>query len=168
MIGLWSEEEACKRSQERCCELFHGSRGLREEILGYMKPAMLTTEAIQNLLEENQALINVIIANQSRGKYDACAVHRQKLQQNLTILATMQDQQPNRSMQQSLPQSRGMGKCMGRNEAILSKPPLVSSFCLPLPPLDVEFLFSFSRCCLPLLCFSFSFISCSTQAFHHQ
>lgn len=74
-----------------------------------MQPISLTTEAIQSLLDENEALLQAILSNQNQGKLDACVAIQQKLQQNLSMLATVADQQPNRQMQQ-MAQNRGMGE----------------------------------------------------------
>jgi len=79
---------------------------------GGQVPLVLTTEAIQRVLEENQGLIEAIISNQNRGKLDDCMVYQQKLHQNLAILASLSDQQPaeRRVMSQApsiLPASEG-------------------------------------------------------------
>lgn len=57
-------------------------------------PSTITTETIQQLLEENAKLINAIQNNQDAGKLQACAAYQQNLQQNLMYLAAVADAQP--------------------------------------------------------------------------
>eukprot|EP00873_Tetraselmis_striata_P000101 jgi/Tetstr1/420365/TSEL_011484.t1 len=46
-------------------------------------PAMITTEQIQQHLEDNKALINAILEHQNQGRLQECIPYQQKLQQNL-------------------------------------------------------------------------------------
>ncbi|KAK1556500.1 hypothetical protein Q3G72_006072 [Acer saccharum] len=57
-------------------------------------PLNLTTEQIQKYLEENKQLIMVIMENQNLGKAAECALYQTQLQNNLTYLAKIADNQP--------------------------------------------------------------------------
>lgn len=46
----------------------------------------LTADAIDAYLEENQALIDAILAHQNRGNFRACVTYQLRLQQNLLYL----------------------------------------------------------------------------------
>ncbi|KAK2633986.1 hypothetical protein Ddye_028778 [Dipteronia dyeriana] len=57
-------------------------------------PLNITTEQIQKYLEENMQLIMVIMENQNLGKVAECALYQTQLQNNLTYLAKIADNQP--------------------------------------------------------------------------
>ncbi|KAF0976826.1 hypothetical protein FDP41_004121 [Naegleria fowleri] len=52
----------------------------------------ITTQTIQNYLDENQQLIFGILERQKQGQFDQCEALQQKLQNNLIKLATLADQ----------------------------------------------------------------------------
>lgn len=52
---------------------------------------VITTEVIQQYLDENQTLILAILENQNAGKLNECAQYQQRLQQNLMYLAALAD-----------------------------------------------------------------------------
>ncbi|KAG2388414.1 hypothetical protein C9374_000578 [Naegleria lovaniensis] len=56
----------------------------------------ITTQTIQNYLDENQQLIFGILERQKQGQFDQCEALQQKLQNNLIKLATLADQ-PNQT-----------------------------------------------------------------------
>lgn len=53
----------------------------------------ITTEVIQQYLEENQILIQAVVENQNAGNLDLCAKYQKKLVDNLIFLASVTDQQ---------------------------------------------------------------------------
>ncbi|CAA6662836.1 unnamed protein product [Spirodela intermedia] len=57
-------------------------------------PGNVTTDLIQQYLDENKQLILAILDNQNSGKLDECAVNQAKLQRNLMYLAAIADSQP--------------------------------------------------------------------------
>uniref|UniRef100_A0ACD5X3Y9 Uncharacterized protein n=1 Tax=Avena sativa TaxID=4498 RepID=A0ACD5X3Y9_AVESA len=57
-------------------------------------PTPVTTDLIQQYLDENKQLILAILDNQNNGKVDECARNQAKLQQNLMYLAAIADSQP--------------------------------------------------------------------------
>uniref|UniRef100_A0A1D1YX61 Calcium-responsive transactivator n=1 Tax=Anthurium amnicola TaxID=1678845 RepID=A0A1D1YX61_9ARAE len=57
-------------------------------------PSNVTTDLIQQYLDENKQLILAILDNQNSGKMDECAVNQAKLQRNLMYLAAIADSQP--------------------------------------------------------------------------
>lgn len=54
----------------------------------------ITTELIQQYLDENKQLILAILDNQNLGKLNECAQYQTRLQQNLMYLAAIADAQP--------------------------------------------------------------------------
>lgn len=54
----------------------------------------VTTDHIQQYLDENKALILNILENQNTGKFSECAENQTRLQQNLMYLAAIADSQP--------------------------------------------------------------------------
>ncbi|XP_072991066.1 GRF-interacting factor 1-like isoform X1 [Typha latifolia] len=61
---------------------------------GYASPTSVTTELIQQYLDENKQLILAILDNQNTGKMEECARNQAKLQHNLMYLAAIADSQP--------------------------------------------------------------------------
>ncbi|XP_039140711.1 GRF-interacting factor 1 isoform X1 [Dioscorea cayenensis subsp. rotundata] len=61
---------------------------------GYASPNPVTTELIQQYLDENKQLILAILDSQSAGKAEECAENQAKLQRNLMYLAAIADSQP--------------------------------------------------------------------------
>ncbi|KQK13366.1 GRF1-interacting factor 1 [Brachypodium distachyon] len=61
---------------------------------GYASPTTVTTDIIQQYLDENKQLILAILDNQNNGKVEECARNQAKLQQNLMYLAAIADSQP--------------------------------------------------------------------------
>ncbi|XP_042375213.1 GRF-interacting factor 1-like [Zingiber officinale] len=59
----------------------------------YASPNQVTTDIIQQYLDENKQLILAILDNQSAGKADECAENQAKLQRNLMYLAAIADSQ---------------------------------------------------------------------------
>ncbi|XP_076936636.1 GRF-interacting factor 1-like [Bidens hawaiensis] len=57
----------------------------------------VTTDHIQQYLDENKALILNILENQSTGKFSECAENQTRLQHNLMYLAAIADCQPKQS-----------------------------------------------------------------------
>ncbi|XP_078437385.1 SSXT family protein isoform X2 [Wolffia australiana] len=57
-------------------------------------PGNVTTDLIQQYLDENKQLILAILDNQNSGKLDECALNQAKLQRNLMYLAAIADSQP--------------------------------------------------------------------------
>ncbi|KAJ9564947.1 hypothetical protein OSB04_000913 [Centaurea solstitialis] len=71
----------------------------------------VTTDHIQQYLDENKALILNILENQNTGKFSECAENQTRLQQNLMYLAAIADCQPKPSpilLQQQQLQSHHM------------------------------------------------------------
>ncbi|XP_058084766.1 GRF1-interacting factor 1-like [Magnolia sinica] len=60
----------------------------------YHNPNTVTTDIIQQYLDENKSLILQILDNQSAGKLNECAENQAKLQKNLMYLAAIADSQP--------------------------------------------------------------------------
>ncbi|KAG0479583.1 hypothetical protein HPP92_010103 [Vanilla planifolia] len=60
----------------------------------YGSPNQVTTDIIQQYLDENKQLILAILDNQNSGKADECAENQAKLQRNLMYLAAIADSQP--------------------------------------------------------------------------
>ncbi|XP_008794036.1 GRF-interacting factor 1 [Phoenix dactylifera] len=60
----------------------------------YASPNQITTDIIQQYLDENKQLILAILDNQNSGKADECAENQAKLQRNLMYLAAIADSQP--------------------------------------------------------------------------
>lgn len=60
----------------------------------YASPNQVTTDIIQQYLDENKQLILAILDNQNNGKTDECAENQAKLQRNLMYLAAIADSQP--------------------------------------------------------------------------
>lgn len=54
----------------------------------------VTTDHIQQYLDENKSLILKIVESQNSGKMAECAEHQAKLQRNLMYLAAIADSQP--------------------------------------------------------------------------
>ncbi|XP_024017973.1 GRF1-interacting factor 2 [Morus notabilis] len=86
--------------------------------------ANITTQEIQKCLEENEQLILAVMEHQRVGKFDECAPHRARLQQNLTFLSNLADalpQPPPPSVPpQILPQLIAQqGQCLQHPEAAL-------------------------------------------------
>ncbi|CAN6297897.1 unnamed protein product [Urochloa humidicola] len=61
---------------------------------GYASPTPITTDLIQQYLDENKQLILAILDNQNNGKVEECERHQAKLQHNLMYLAAIADSQP--------------------------------------------------------------------------
>ncbi|XP_044980249.1 GRF-interacting factor 1 isoform X2 [Hordeum vulgare subsp. vulgare] len=61
---------------------------------GYASSTTVTTDLIQQYLDENKQLILAILDNQNNGKVEECARNQAKLQQNLMYLAAIADSQP--------------------------------------------------------------------------
>uniref|UniRef100_A0A0D9ZCQ3 SS18 N-terminal domain-containing protein n=1 Tax=Oryza glumipatula TaxID=40148 RepID=A0A0D9ZCQ3_9ORYZ len=61
---------------------------------GYASPTTVTTDLIQQYLDENKQLILAILDNQNNGKVEECARNQAKLQHNLMYLAAIADSQP--------------------------------------------------------------------------
>ncbi|KAJ3673334.1 hypothetical protein LUZ60_006708 [Juncus effusus] len=61
---------------------------------GYASPTTVTTDLIQQYLDENKQLILAILDNQNSGKVEECARNQAKLQHNLMYLAAIADSQP--------------------------------------------------------------------------
>ncbi|WOL15254.1 GRF1-interacting factor 1 [Canna indica] len=59
----------------------------------YGSPNQVTTDIIQQYLDENKQLILAILDNQNSGKADECAENQAKLQRNLMYLAAIADSQ---------------------------------------------------------------------------
>ncbi|XP_076930214.1 uncharacterized protein LOC143594913 [Bidens hawaiensis] len=57
-------------------------------------PNNVTTDHIQQYLDENKSLILKIVESQNSGKMAECAEHQAKLQRNLMYLAAIADSQP--------------------------------------------------------------------------
>ncbi len=55
-------------------------------------PVSLSSDLIQQYLDENQLMLATIIEHQNAGKLEAAVKYQQKLQQNLMYLATLADQ----------------------------------------------------------------------------
>ncbi|CAD6206536.1 unnamed protein product [Miscanthus lutarioriparius] len=66
---------------------------------GYTSPAAVTTDLIQQYLDENKQLILAILDNQNNGKVEECERHQAKLQHNLMYLAAIADSQPPQTAQ---------------------------------------------------------------------
>lgn len=60
----------------------------------YASPNQVTTDIIQQYLDENKQLILAILENQNSGKADECAENQARLQRNLMYLAAIADSQP--------------------------------------------------------------------------
>ncbi|OAY84945.1 GRF1-interacting factor 1-like isoform X2 [Ananas comosus] len=60
----------------------------------YASPNQVTTDIIQQYLDENKQLILAILDNQSSGKAEECAQNQARLQRNLMYLAAIADSQP--------------------------------------------------------------------------
>lgn len=60
----------------------------------YASQNQVTTDIIQQYLDENKQLILAILDNQNSGKADECAENQAKLQRNLMYLAAIADSQP--------------------------------------------------------------------------
>ncbi|KAL6636961.1 hypothetical protein ACP70R_024533 [Stipagrostis hirtigluma subsp. patula] len=61
---------------------------------GYASPPTVTTDLIQQYLDENKQLILAILDNQNNGKMDECERNQARLQHNLMYLAAIADSQP--------------------------------------------------------------------------
>ncbi|XP_028770700.1 GRF1-interacting factor 1 [Neltuma alba] len=57
-------------------------------------PSNVTTDHIQQYLDENKSLILKIVENQNSGKLSECAENQARLQRNLMYLAAIADSQP--------------------------------------------------------------------------
>jgi len=62
---------------------------------------VLSSELIQEYLDENEVIISCIIENQNMGKMSACAEYQKKLQSNLFFLASLADQANEHEQRQS-------------------------------------------------------------------
>ncbi|KAK9061378.1 hypothetical protein SSX86_018559 [Deinandra increscens subsp. villosa] len=60
----------------------------------YYPTTNVTTDHIQQYLDENKSLILKIVESQNSGKMAECAEHQAKLQRNLMYLAAIADSQP--------------------------------------------------------------------------
>ncbi|KAL6843603.1 hypothetical protein ACP4OV_026665 [Aristida adscensionis] len=61
---------------------------------GYASPGTVTTDIIQQYLDENKQLILAILDNQNNGKVEECERNQARLQHNLMYLAAIADSQP--------------------------------------------------------------------------
>ncbi|KAI3506844.1 hypothetical protein L1887_21417 [Cichorium endivia] len=86
---------------------------------GAFNTTNITTDHIQQYLDENKALILNILENQNTGKFSECAENQTRLQHNLMYLAAIADCQPKSSvhlqqqqqqMQQMVPNSEMVGQ----------------------------------------------------------
>nr|GMC63652.1 GRF1-interacting factor 1-like [Ipomoea batatas] len=57
-------------------------------------PTTVTTDHIQQYLDENKSLILKIVESQNSGKLNECAENQARLQRNLMYLAAIADSQP--------------------------------------------------------------------------
>nr|XP_043636271.1 GRF1-interacting factor 1-like [Erigeron canadensis] len=64
---------------------------------GAFSTSSITTDHIQQYLDENKALILNILENQNNGKFTECAENQTRLQNNLMYLAAIADCQPKQS-----------------------------------------------------------------------
>ncbi|XP_009417121.2 GRF-interacting factor 1-like isoform X1 [Musa acuminata AAA Group] len=69
----------------------------------YASPNQVTTDIIQQYLDENKQLILAILDNQNAGKADECAENQAKLQRNLMYLAAIADSQQVPTLAQQFP-----------------------------------------------------------------
>ncbi|XP_058105586.1 GRF1-interacting factor 1-like [Magnolia sinica] len=65
-----------------------------QPMMAAFDPNSITTDIIQQYLDENKSLILQILDNQNAGKLGECAQNQIKLQQNLMYLAAIADSQP--------------------------------------------------------------------------
>ncbi|XP_076944174.1 GRF-interacting factor 1-like [Bidens hawaiensis] len=72
----------------------------------------VTTDHIQQYLDENKALILNILENQSTGKFSECAENQTRLQHNLMYLAAIADCQPKQSPIRLQPYTNSMQQQM--------------------------------------------------------
>ncbi|KAK1412605.1 hypothetical protein QVD17_33988 [Tagetes erecta] len=72
----------------------------------------VTTDHIQQYLDENKALILNILENQSTGKFSECAENQTRLQHNLMYLAAIADCQPKQSPVRLQPYTNSMQQQM--------------------------------------------------------
>ncbi|KAM3338772.1 GRF1-interacting factor 1 isoform X1 [Capsicum galapagoense] len=71
-------------------------------------PTNVTTDHIQQYLDENKSLILKIVESQNSGKLGECAENQARLQRNLMYLAAIADSQPQPSSMHSQFSSGGM------------------------------------------------------------
>ncbi|KAG5608773.1 hypothetical protein H5410_020054 [Solanum commersonii] len=71
-------------------------------------PTNVTTDHIQQYLDENKSLILKIVESQNSGKLSECAENQARLQRNLMYLAAIADSQPQPSSMHSQFSSGGM------------------------------------------------------------
>ncbi|CAA6667249.1 unnamed protein product [Spirodela intermedia] len=76
-------------------------------------PSNVTSDLIQQYLDENKQLILAILENQNSGKVDECAANQAKLQRNLMYLAAVADSQPQAPTMSQFP-SNTMAQSGGR------------------------------------------------------
>ncbi|PKA65528.1 GRF1-interacting factor 1 [Apostasia shenzhenica] len=74
----------------------------------YGSPNQVTTDIIQQYLDENKQLILAILDNQNSGKADECAENQAKLQRNLMYLAAIADSQPQMTTMAQYPSTATM------------------------------------------------------------
>ncbi|KAL8224935.1 hypothetical protein R6Q57_017492 [Mikania cordata] len=72
----------------------------------------VTTDHIQQYLDENKALILNILENQSTGKFSECAENQTRLQHNLMYLAAIADCQPKQPPMRLQPYTNSMQQQM--------------------------------------------------------
>ncbi|XP_077248113.1 SSXT family protein [Tasmannia lanceolata] len=65
-----------------------------QPMMGGYPPNAVTTDIIQQYLDENKDLILKILDNQNAGRLSECAENQAKLQRNLMYLAAIADSQP--------------------------------------------------------------------------
>ncbi|XP_068635308.1 GRF1-interacting factor 1-like isoform X2 [Aristolochia californica] len=65
-----------------------------QPVMSTYNPNAVTTDIIQQYLDENKQLILTILENQNTGKLSECAQNQARLQQNLMYLAAIADSQP--------------------------------------------------------------------------
>ncbi|KAK9691728.1 hypothetical protein RND81_09G215000 [Saponaria officinalis] len=88
----------------------------QQQHLMQMQPMMsayysnnVTTDHIQQYLDENKSLILKIVESQNSGKFNECAENQARLQRNLMYLAAIADAQPQQpTMHSQYPQSSMM------------------------------------------------------------
>lgn len=90
---------------------------MQQQHLMQMQPIMapyypssnnVTTDIIQQYLDENKSLILKIVESQNNGKLNECAESQAKLQQNLMYLAAIADSQPQPTTMHSQYATSGM------------------------------------------------------------
>ncbi|KAJ0520144.1 putative transcription factor SSXT family [Helianthus annuus] len=84
----------------------------QQQHTGAFNTTSVTTDHIQQYLDENKALILNILENQSTGKFSECAENQSRLQHNLMYLAAIADCQPKQSPIRLQPYTNSMQQQM--------------------------------------------------------